>query len=777
MKLDRWESIKDLLHQAMQIAPGQRKAFLDEACSADASLRSEIESLLAAEDAVRSSFMQSPPLRDELVGASGQGSVLEPGQVFSQRFQLIRKIGEGGMGQVWLAEQTSPVRRMVALKLIKAGMYDASVVQRFQAERQSLAIMDHPAIAKVFDAGTTEQGQPYFVMEYVPGPPITDYCDEHKLTVKQRLELFIQACEAVQHAHQKAIVHRDLKPPNILVVEVDGKALPRIIDFGLAKAITPRGDGESLFTHVGSLVGTPGYMSPEQADPGLEDIDTRTDVYSLGVVLYVLLTGVLPLETSRKQPLAEILRKLREEEPPYPSTRISKDREQATSSAAARGTDAAQLVSLLRGDLDWITMKALEKDRSRRYGTPSDLAADIRRYLNHEPIVARPASATYRAQKYVRRHRVGVAVAALLIVLLAGFAVLQTVALHRITLERDRANRERDRATRITDFMTNMFETSDPNESRGNTITVREVLDKASAEIDTGLTTDPELKAQMMYAMAVSYEGLGIYSRAEAMLVPVVQIRTNTLGPAHPETLSAQSLLGWVIAHEGRYAEAQKLLRDAIAKSATVPNFPTNTKIALELQLASTLNESAGRPEAERLARDAYDLSRKLYGPENRGTIIAMFTLCGVLGDEGKYEESEKLNREVLDLSRRVLGPEHRETIAAMAALADTLSDQGHYPEAEKLAQETLDISRRVNGTDSSRTATFTYNVACLAALQGKTDRAIAMLRDAVSHGLAPLELERMGEDPDLKSLHGDPRFAKIVADAKRLASTSQKSK
>ena len=300
MTPERWEQIRDVLEKALELAPEPRSAFLDGACSSDPSLRQEVEVLLAQSDNVPSGFLQSSAMV-EMISAElesvNSAAALKEGQEFAQRFHLIRKLGEGGMGQVWLAEQTFPVRRQVALKMIKAGMYDEAVVERFQSERQSLAIMEHPAIAKVFDAGTTPQGQPYFVMEYVPGLPITEYCDRKKLTIRDRLELFIETCEGVQHAHQKAIIHRDLKPANILVVGVDGKPVPRIIDFGLAKAVTHPIAGDARKTQFGNLVGTPGYMSPEQADVNVQDIDSRTDVYSLGVVLYVLLSGREPFES------------------------------------------------------------------------------------------------------------------------------------------------------------------------------------------------------------------------------------------------------------------------------------------------------------------------------------------------------------------------------------------------------------------------------------------------------------------------------------------------
>jgi eukaryotic-like serine/threonine-protein kinase len=393
-----WDSVKDLFGAA----PEQRSEFLRDTCGSNESLHAEIESLLSAYE--KSSELSHSPW----AAATPETTASQ----FIGPYHLLEKLGEGGMGQVWLAEQSAPVRRRVALKLIRAGIYDNALLQGFQAEKHSLALMDHPAIAKVFDAGTTEAGQPYFVMEYVRGLAITEYCDEKKLSIRERIELFIEVCEGVQHAHQKAIIHRDIEPANILVVEVDGKPKPRIIDFGLAKAIASQSPGETLFTQAGAFLGTPGHMSPEQADPLVKDIDTRTDVYSLGVVLYILLTGCEPFDMSawKKLPLHEVLRRLREEDAPTPSTRLSSAHEASNAAASARNTEARCLAKQLRGDLDWITMKAVDKDRNRRYGTPSELAADLHRYLENEPVIARPASAGYRLYKYARRHRVGVAV-------------------------------------------------------------------------------------------------------------------------------------------------------------------------------------------------------------------------------------------------------------------------------------------------------------------------------------------------------------------------------
>ena len=636
-------------------------------------------------------------------------------------YHLLQLVGHGGMGEVWLAEQKQPVRRRVAVKLIKAGMDTREVVARFESERQALALMDHPNIAKVFDAGTTPQGRPYFVMEYVTGVSITEYCDKHNLTVLQRLRLFVCVCEGVQHAHQKAIIHRDLKPSNILVSEVDGKPVPKIIDFGVAKATAQGLSAGTIYTQLGAMVGTPGYMSPEQADSAGMDIDTRTDVYSLGVVLYELLAGALPIDFSTT-PLDQFQRRLRDEDAPRPSTRVLK----------TAGPDLTVMASQVRGDLDAIALKALEKDRSRRYATPVEFAADISRYLANEPILARPATAGYRARKYIRRHRVGVSLAAIATVLLIAVAVAQTFQLRRTMIERDRANRERDRANRVVEFMSGMFKVSDPSEARGNDIRAREILDKASRDIDTGLVKDPEIQAQMLQVMGDVYRSLGLYDKANSLLTKAVALDRGTLGPRHPQTLRSIDSLARTLTFQSRFPDAEKLEREAIeGRRATIGETNRNTLESMS-NLGSILNDAGRYQEAERQHRAVLEAATKALGLEDRITVTAMDSLGIDLEYQDRPADAEKLFREVLDIDRRKYGPDHPDVLSAMNDVATVLQREHRNSEAEKIYLELIQAQQRVLGADHPDTLMVMGNLGGLFAEEKRYSEAEKLLRETL---------------------------------------------
>jgi eukaryotic-like serine/threonine-protein kinase len=643
-------------------------------------------------------------------------------------YRLTVMLGIGGMGEVWRAEQSEPIHRTVAIKLIKAGMDTRAVVARFDSERQALALMEHPNIAKVLDAGATPEGRPYFVMEYVHGLPISNYCDKHRLTIKERLELFMQVCEGVQHAHQKAIIHRDLKPTNVLVEEVNGKPVPKIIDFGLAKAMGQQLTEMTLFTEAGAMLGTPDYMSPEQADRNERNIDTRTDVYSLGVILYELLVGELPITSPelRAAGIEAMLQKICEQEPPRPSTKLKSLGLSAKNSAERRREEPESLERRLRGDLDWITIKALEKDRSKRYGSVSDLAADLQRHLQDQPVSAGPPSVAYRAGKFVRRHRFGVTVAVAAVLLLVAFAVTMTVQARRIA-------KERDRASRIADFMTQMFSVSDPSEALGNAILARTILDTASNQIRAGLAKDPEVQSDLMFTMARTYASLGLYPTAENLASAALESRKRRLGPDDRKTLQSMVQLGWVLDREGHDDQALKLIGQAVAQGRRV--FGPEDPVTLEAmdRMGMVLQRMARFDEAEKLQRQLVEISTRRFGPEDLHTLRAQVSLADALSYGGHYAEAEGIYRNALATEQRVLGPVHPQTLATMHNLANRIQEQGRYAESVVLYRQVLAIAERVMGPEHPDTADTMTAMANALYYEGNTAEAEKWYRAALA--------------------------------------------
>jgi len=659
------------------------------------------------------------------VPAGAAGSSVGP-------YRLLERLGEGGMGEVWLAEQVRPVRRQVALKLVKAGLDTAQVVARFEAERQALALMDHPSIAKVFDAGSTDLGRPYFAMEYVRGESITTYCDRHRLTIAQRLELFIHVCDGVQHAHQKGIIHRDLKPSNILVAVQDDRSVPKIIDFGVAKATSQPLTEHTLYTSLGGFVGTLEYISPEQAEMGGVDVDTRTDVYALGVTLYELLTGVLPFD--RRQSVArgvdDVRRTIREVDPSKPSTRVMQLRDASAEAAQSRRTDAARLPKLLQGDLDWITIKALEKERPRRYATASDLAADLERHLRNEPVLASPPSTLYRIHKFIRRNRAGVAAAITLVLILVLFAGAMAAQARRIALERDRANLAAARANteaatakQVSEFLVGLFTVSDPSESRGNTLTARELLDRGADRIERDLAEQPEVQARLQGTIGKVYSALGLYRNAEVLLTRALFTNRQLTG-SPPETFSALNSLAEVYWHQGRYSESERMYAELVKWCTATFGTEDRRTLRAQFDLASTYQAQKRYEDAERAYRDVLAVQARVLGEEHVDTIDTVGNLAGMFLSLNRPQDARPLNARVLQTRRRDLGPDHPETLNAMISVAATLIALKEYQSAEALLLEMIPLARRVLGESHPRALRATAHLGNLYFQQGRYEDA-----------------------------------------------------
>jgi non-specific serine/threonine protein kinase/serine/threonine-protein kinase len=682
---------------------------------------------MATEDSPANADNLEPAFATRTIGAT------EPNAGFIiGRYHLLQKIGEGGMGEVWLAEQKEPVRRRVALKLIKAGMDTREVVARFESERQALALMDHPAIAKVLDAGSTPQGAPYFVMEYVAGVPITAYCDNHRLSTRERLELFMRVCEGIQHAHQKAIIHRDLKPSNILVTEVDGHPAPKIIDFGVAKALTQKLTADTMFTRVGALVGTPEYMSPEQALSSGEDIDTRTDVYSLGIIFYELLAGVHPIDL-RKVAFEEFLRRLREDDPPKLSTKFrAQDPATSTELARKRHTEPPALIKQMRGELDSIALKALEKDRARRYGSPSDFALDIARYLNNEPVLAVPPSVAYRASKFARRYRMALVTAcafALVLIAAAVISIRQSI----------RANKEAAVAQAVNDFLQNdmLAQASAANQSGPSAkpdpdLKVRTALDRAAQRITGKFDQQPEVEAAIRDTIGQTYGDLGLYPQARAQLEHALELDRRVFGERDPRTLKVISQAGRIALDQGRYAEAEKLLNQVLEAQRRVLGAQHPDTLDTMYFLAGDYNSQKKYTQAETLDNQILEIRRRVFGAEHPGTLKATYGLADDYVQQGKYAQAEPLLTQAIEIQRRVLGPEHPDTLNSMNFLALDYDREGKFGQAEALDRQILDIRRRVLGPEHPNTLMSMNSLGYVCYEQGRYAQAEALFSQAL---------------------------------------------
>jgi len=641
-------------------------------------------------------------------------------------YRIIQKLGDGGMGEVYEAEQTAPIRRRVALKVIKWGMDTDQVVARFESERQALALMDHPNIARVFDAGATEKGRPYFVMEYVKGVPITEYCDTHRLNNRQRLELFIQVCEGIQHAHQKGIIHRDIKASNVLVTIQDDRAVPKIIDFGVAKAISQRLTERTMFTERGQLIGTPEYMSPEQAEMTGLDIDTRTDVYSLGVLLYELLIGVLPFESEelRSAGFDEIRRKIREQEPPKPSTRLTTPGFDTDHAMKSRQTDLHALTKQLKGELDWITMKAMAKDRTQRYASASELAADVMRYLKHEPVIAGPPSAMYRLRKYVRRHKVGVAAASLVVLAMVVGIAGTTVGLLKAVKAERKAREEAATAQQVSDFLVALFEVSDPSEARGDTVTAREILDKGAEKIEEELQDQPRIQSRLMETMGRVYRNLGLYALAAPILEKSLSLKRKVYGEEHLEVAAGLHTLAVLYDTQGKYQEAESSFRQSLAIKEKIFG-PDHPEVAKSINSIAVVCWNQGKyAEAESLFQRSLAIKEKTLGPDDPEVGNTLTNLGVLYHLQSKFEEAEPLFKRALEISKKELGEDHPDIASSLNNLGSLYEDMGKREEAEPLYERALTIWEKALGPDHSDVGIALHNLANLYRDQGKFDKA-----------------------------------------------------
>ncbi|MFC1636027.1 tetratricopeptide repeat protein [Planctomycetota bacterium] len=725
-------------------------------------------------DRLLAMYLEASDSDEDALAKASRDQLLERPGGWIGRYKLLSVLGEGGMGIVYLAEQAQPIKRTVALKVIKPGMDSVRVIARFEAERQALALLDHPNIAHVYDAGTTEAGRPYFVMEYVEGLPITEHCDHHKLTIDERLKLFLKVCHAVNHAHQKGIIHRDIKPSNILVSTLDHQAVPKIIDFGVAKALSQPLTGRTLITEQGRLFGTPEYMSPEQANMAEHDIDTRSDIYSLGILLYVLLTGALPFDAKnlRDGGFDNILRVICETDPKTPSNRLTSMGEEAKTFAENRRTEVQTLAKHLRKELEWIPLKAMRKERTERYRSASELADDIENYLKGEPLVAGPPGTGYKLKKFVQRNRVlAIGIGAILAILVAGVAI-STIFAIRAKRALDREARAHAEAQAVSDFLRfSVLESLDPYRVGGRQITIRSILDTASKDLQNEFHGTPMAEAEIRRTIGFAYWSLGFYEQHELHYKRAVEICRAQLGNEDPKTLLWVKELGWGYFARSQFEEAEKLFSEAFEGMRRVLGTKDERTLHAMTSLGTVYYMQGRFHEAERLCRKSLETIRFVRGEKLEGIYCVMlakgyhlqgcyeeaeqfftkaidnsyrwrsekdwYTLKARLEfgelcrDLGRNEEAERHLLEVLNDWRDAWGQEHPETLWTKTYLGWLYLSQGRYKEAEELLYTTLKTARQVLGEIHLLNAHTMHGLGTLYLTQGRHDEAGRFLTDA----------------------------------------------
>ena len=716
--------------EALHLPPEERDRYLSEAGKGDGEFRRRVEALLQAYEQA-GDFLGKPAADRPAKAPQSTSAGEKPGDRIGH-YKLLQQIGEGGCGVVYMAQQEEPVRRRVALKIIKPGMDTKNVIARFEAERQALALMNYPNIAKVFDAGATETGRPYFVMELVRGVKLTEYCNQNSLTTEDRLKLFVQVCQAVQHAHQRGIIHRDIKPSNILVTQsLEGVATPMVIDFGVAKATTnQRLTDKTVFTAFEMLIGTPAYMSPEQATLSSVDVDTRTDIYSLGVLLYELLTSSTPFETEEllKAGLDEIRRVIREQEPPRPSTRLSKMAEaDLTTVAQKRRCDPPRLIHTIRGDLDWISMKALEKDRTRRYETANDLALDVKRFLENEPVSARHPSRLYKFQKTVQRNKLLFLGVSLIAVLLVTSLIILSALLRK-------ERQARQQSQQVTRVLQEMFNGVGPSKAHGrSTDMLRDILDRTAERVGSELRNQPAVQAQLCNLIAKAYLDICIYDQAAKMDSIALVQEQELFGPKSAEAAATHYNLGMtLLAGSKSLPEAKKELLEALSIRQNLFS-PTNADVAASLDgLGRAYRDEQDLKKAGPLIRRALEIRRKLFPGNNVTVADSLQSLCRLLEAEGHWPEAEATAREFLDMSKHIPG---REDLVAEALddLALAAGFNGKLSMQEKANKEAFAIKQQFLPEDHPYMVKSIANLGEILRLRGNSIEAHAVLLGVIS--------------------------------------------